>query len=154
MNTDQPFRQALVQRGVDANRVGERLYIGSYPPQGSALRSAGFDVLVLCALELQGGQFDGVSVLRCPLDDADLTQAEWDRARATARRVAALVQSGRRCLVTRAAGRNRSGLVTALTVRGLTGWPGELCVDLVRKSKTKADALTNPTFVAALRRLQ
>jgi hypothetical protein len=154
MNTAEPFRQTLAQRGIDANRVGERLYIGSYPPRGGALRSAGFDVLVLCAEELQGGQFDGVGVLRCPLDDADLTQVEWDRARSAARRVAMFVQGGGRCLVTCAAGRNRSGLVTALAVHELTGWPGALCVELVRKSRTRADALTNLTFVAALRRLR
>ena len=154
MNTAEPFRQALAARHIDANRVGQRLYIGAYPPQGAAVRSAGFDVLVLCAMELQDGRFDGARVLRCPLDDADLTRDEWDRARFAARRVAAFVQEGSRCLVTCAQGRNRSGLVTALAVRELTGWPGTACVELVRQARTRAEALTNPTFVAALRGLR
>lgn len=150
--------------GIDAERVSQRLWIGALPPDGDAVVRAGFDVLVLCAAQLQDGNYEGkLLVLRCPLLDrdpegqnpgADPTPEELERAGRTAKRLAFSHACGRRVLVTCRAGRNRSGLVTALTLREITGFSGRVCVELVRAGRTRQSALTNCGFVRALERLR
>jgi hypothetical protein len=145
---------------LDADRIVTRIYQGSYPPPGREVARCGFDVLVLCAVELQTPAlfFDGVQVIHCPLDDAELTAQEWARAQTTARKIAVRLH-GRpqsRALITCAAGRNRSGLVTALTLHLITGKSGLQIIEHIRKRRRPRDgtlALTNPSFLAALVRL-
>lgn len=139
---------------------GALLWQGSRPPAGRAVADAGFEVLVLCALEHQRGGYEGVAVHRVALDDADdggdgarpLTQAEWTRARAMGHLVASGVRAGLPTIVTCNEGRNRSGLVVACAVHVLSGLPGPECVALVRRARP--GALTNPSFVRALRDLR
>ena len=157
-------RADLGARGIDAEPIVPRLYLGSVPPQGSTLRDAGFHVVALCAAEYQDRQHDGVAVVRCPLADRDpegrgapswvvFTADERGRVRAAALRLAELHRRGAWLLVTCAAGRNRSGVVTATVLHELTGWPGAECVARVRAARTAAPALTNASFVEFLRSL-
>ena len=136
---------------IDATRIAPKLYQGSYPIMH--LRPM-FDVVVLCAEELQTRSPEpGLSILRCPLNDdgSPMTRAEWHRACAMSDVVARHIAAGRRVLVTCAAGRNRSGLVCALTLYRLSPLNGEQCVEQVQARR--ANALGNEWFVAALRAL-
>lgn len=138
----------VADAGFNASKLGKRLYQGSKPPEGDAVHRMGFDALVLCAREFQGGRYEGVQVIRCPFDDWTLTSDTWDRAMGCAQRVADLVRNGRRVLVTCHMGINRSGLVSALTIHLLTGWPGGRCTAYVQAMRP--GALTNQSFTRAL----
>lgn len=148
--------------GLEAHRVYPGLWQGSVPPTGSRVRNAGFDALVLCCLDseyrtLYGVQprsslFGGMLVHRCPLDDGELTEDELRRASAAAVFAARVIKQNGRCLVTCHLGRNRSGLVNALTIRALTGASGAAAVEQVQRNRP--GALTNHSFVRALRGLR
>lgn len=159
MNTSPAARSALDRAGIDANRIAPGLYQGAYPPEGDAVRRAGFDVLVLCAVELQrpADRFAGVKVLHVPLDDSGrrMTGDEWSRANGAALAVSKLLDGGARVLVTCAAGRNRSGLVSALTLYLRTTASAAACVSRVQAARQapSGPALSNRDFVAALTRL-
>ena len=144
-------------RGLDADEVVDRLWQGSEPSRGIAVRDAGFDVLALCAQEIQQGPFPGVTVLRFSFDDDEedhaITTLERLRAQAAASQVAAYYRAGMNVLVTCAAGKNRSGLVTALALNLLFGWPGKRCIEAVRKARGR-DALGNDSFVEVLERIK
>jgi protein-tyrosine phosphatase len=134
------------------SRIGPRLYQGSAPPTGKVLRALGWDVIVLCAEEYQpaGKEFPGLTVIHAPNDDADRapTAREWEIARSAAALSAIYVRDGKRVLVTCMAGRNRSGLVSALALRYLTGASGAECARRVQLARE--NALSNPHFVRAL----
>lgn len=136
---------------IDATRLGPKLYQGSFPVQ--AVAPLGIDVLVLCARELQTRSAEpGLVTLRCPLDDhanAVLSRGDWQNALRTGALVARYIRSGRRVLVTCAAGRNRSGLVSAIALHELTGRSGKECIEHIQSRRL--NALTNDDFVAALR---
>lgn len=138
---------------LDASKLGPKLYQGSYPREG--IRQHGFDVLVLCAEELQLREAEpGLRVIHCPLNDSPYVQfgqREWNRAWRAAEQVTDLLLRGARVLVTCAQGRNRSGLVSALVLYRITAMNGVECVHHIRQ--LRADALTNHQFVAALRQL-
>lgn len=143
-----------IQCELDATRIATRIYQGSAPPPGPDVRRCEFNVLVLSAMEYQppSEMFPGVRVVHVPLDDAKLTRAEWVRAVAAADQVARAVRDkDARALITCAMGRNRSGLVTALTLYLLTGERGDKIVRHIQRRRQ--NALTNPSFVAALARL-
>ena len=164
----QAFDALLRQRGVDAERVLSGLFIGSQPPEGDLLRQLGFRVLVLCAAEYQpqdlAAAFPGLVVIPCPIEDRDpegtlppstevLTDEMWSRVAGAAAHAARLRKLGARTLVTCRAGRNRSGIVTTAILHVLTGAPGSTCLAHVRASRTRAPALTNNSFAAALESL-
>lgn len=143
------------KHNIDATRIVPHLWQGAKPPEGWAVSDAGFDILVLCAKERQKGKYEGVAVYYCSLNDDDeehpLLDSEWRRARAMAHVVAAAVEHGKNVLVTCYQGRNRSGLVTALSLHLLRGWPGDRCVLEVRARR--AGALENDSFVENLKAL-
>lgn len=128
------------------------------------VREAGFDMIVLCARELQlpPETFPGVDVVHAPNDDSvalPLTKEKLRIAIRAADAVARRIQDGGRVLVTCAAGLNRSGLVSALALHKLYGWAGDECVRTVRAKRVASKrhpgkALSNAEFVAAIRRLQ
>jgi protein-tyrosine phosphatase len=122
----------------------EKLAQGSVPHEGAHLAQE-FDVVVLCAMEHQNVYLPGVEVLRCPLDDARPTTAEVRRAWRTAHRVARRIEANKRVLVTCHMGWNRSGLVSALTLRVMGFTPRE-AVHVVRKARGLR-ALGNKDFV-------
>lgn len=135
-----------------ASRISSRLWQGS---RHSLQRKvvAQFDVVVLCAVEIQPSleHFPShVKVIRCPLEDQELPLSDRDANRVmhTAQRCARSVLRERRTLITCSAGLNRSGLVMATTLHLLTGEPGFECA---RKVQTKRPgALFNRTFLKAL----
>lgn len=139
---------------IDASPILPNLWQGSAPPTGPALARAGFSVLIRCADEYQPDkrEFPGVAVVHAPFDDTEKpTHAELRQANRGARATILSVSRGRKTLVTCMAGRNRSGLVSALALRSLlpcTGREAALLVRLARKN-----ALSNPTFFRILESL-
>lgn len=115
-----------------------------------------FQVLVLCAKEVQPSSrhFPYSTVVRCPFDDSldePLSRHTARMVTQTANLVAWHLRRERRCLVTCNAGLNRSGLVTALTLHLMTGFPGFECVRIVQEERP--GALFNPQFVRMIEAL-
>jgi protein-tyrosine phosphatase len=136
---------------LDATRISPGIFQGSLPPTGTEVRDCGFHVLVLAASEYQPSSrmFPGVVVVRAPMEDAEITKTQWRLAIMTAYLIAEEIRKGKRVLVTCNAGRNRSGLIVALTLLLLTG---ERSNTIIRHVKARRrGALTNPTFVSAIR---
>lgn len=134
---------------TDHSKILPKLYQGAAPPEGHELYRWRFDVVVLCAEEYQppNEAFPGVEVIRCPFDDRfdrRLTSDERRMIENTAARVARRVLAGKRTYVSCAQGINRSGLVTALAVRELTGCSGREATNWVRMRRPVA--LRNPMF--------
>lgn len=148
---------------IDAHQIVPNLWQGSRPPPGDTLTKGGFHCLVLCAREFQpaAATYPNVRVIHAPNDDSAYFPLNRDKlavALSAARSVALLIQQGKSCLVTCAAGMNRSGLVSALTLHLLYGWPGGRCIQQVREQRgpNLRDGyrpLSNPEFVEALQRL-
>jgi hypothetical protein len=150
------LRWQMRRMGLDADIVAPRLYQGSYPKQVYVPAMAGFNVVVLCAEELQDGEFPGVAVaMKVPLHDGGvpLRPDEWSRALVAGSQVAELVRRGARVLTTCAAGRNRSGLVNAVALYHL--YPDLSGAEIVRRIQVaRPNALTNRYFAEAIRRLR
>lgn len=146
---------------LDASEIAHGLWQGSFPPTGFVVRDNGFQVLVLCARELQplGSLFLDVEVISAPNDDfpnVPVTEPKLRVAVTAARRVATEVQQEKKVLVTCAAGMNRSGFVSALALHFLFGWSGDQCIKHVRQRRGNQNGFTplfNPKFVKLLRRL-
>ena len=130
-------------------RVANGLYMGSKPPPDHRLGLV-FSAIVLCAMEYQPGHgsFGRAIIIRCPIDDAVLSEREYHCALAAARDVARLRRMGHRVLVTCAMGLNRSGLVTAMSLI-LCGSTAKDAIRLVRLART-GEALFNKHFVQVL----
>lgn len=134
---------------LDANQVYPGLWQGAIPPEGSALAKLGFQGLVLCAKEHQphAERFPGVQVIHSPNDDDFSrlpTRGELQMAVQSAKKVAAMVLGGGKVLVTCRMGKNRSGLVSALTLHLLTGQSGSACIKQIQSRRQKA--MRNPGF--------
>jgi hypothetical protein len=132
-----------------AHKIVDGLYQGGFPPPGDGLKQAGFHVLVLCAAEHQdASMYPGVEVILAPGDDDRRLHRliqfidGWKEA---GHMIAERVRSKRNVLVTCMQGLNRSGMVNALAVRELTGWPGKKIVEHIQRSRP--NALFNTTFV-------
>jgi hypothetical protein len=158
---------------LDASCLYPGLYQGSAPPVGPLLCASGINVVVLCALEWQPPKYvanpcqqimgydgksppyPGVEVVYAPNDD-DFCEAPSREILQTtikaASYVAQQIRQGKSALVTCWAGRNRSGLVSAIALHRLTGLPGAECAKMVQKVRPKA--LGNPQFIALLSRIQ
>lgn len=148
---------------VEASEIVPNLWQGSFPRPGEFVRASGFDLLVLCAFEHQepASSYPGVKVLHAPNYDDGEPEHRLDRDRLeialrAAQQVADVVKSGRRALVTCAAGMNRSGLVSAIALHLIFGWDGDSCVQRVRNKREHWKGyrpLTNTDFTTAIRRL-
>jgi protein-tyrosine phosphatase len=120
---------------------------------------AGFNAVVLAAEEWQfpAEMFEGVAVIHAPNNDdgSPLTRDQLSIAVNAARQAATRIQDGQKVLSTCAAGVNRSGLVSALTLHFRYGWSGDRCIEVVRKKRKLSNrlALSNQFFTQALRRL-
>lgn len=151
---------------LDASPIwNDRLYMGAFPQPGTNVGAEGFDLLVICAVErlyLLGRPSESFTTaafscptLHAPFDDGavdDEVVANVVRGvKATTR---ALVD-GEKVLVTCNAGKNRSGLVVAVSLLAL--FPKMLPNDVValirrrRKLPYGDRALTNEDFVALIR---
>jgi hypothetical protein len=142
---------------IDASEIIPGLFQGSAPVPGPYVRMAGFSAVVFCAMEFQPppDAYEGVAVIYAPNDDnpeRPPTREQLSKAIAASKQVALRVQAGQRVLVTCRMGINRSGLVSALAVHRLTGWPGVRCIQQVQARRLKS--LRNPQFCALLARLE
>lgn len=135
---------------VDASNIAPRLWIGAKPPFDHEI--TGIDVLVLCAREIQPSSmaFKG-RVLRCPINDADLSSREIATVAIAARDVTRSIAAGKRVLVTCAMGRNRSALVTGLALGQLTLMNWQQIVALIR-ARRHPECLSNDAFLRYLER--
>lgn len=125
---------------------------GGQPATGMPSRA--FDLLVLAAEEYQPDRRmfpSNQRVVYAPIDDAELTMPEAYTAEIASAIVADALRAGRSVLSTCMAGRNRSGLVSALALTKLHGWSGPYAADRVRA--TRPGALTNPSFLRYLSRI-
>ena len=157
---------------LDASLIYPGLSQGSAPDIGPGLAAAGFTDLVLCAEEWQPPYqvddvtaqimgynpevpaYPGVNLIYAPADDIVITPPTREvlvQAVQTANEVVKRVQAGGNVLVTCWAGRNRSGLVTALSLHKLTGFSGVQCVHIIRTARPMA--LTNLQFRSAIKAL-
>lgn len=141
---------------LSQTQVAPRLWVSSYPLPGAYLARR-IDVLALCAMELQdvsGNPYPGLAdVYLCPLDDSGPppTEQELRDAHATARDLARHLKAGQRVMCSCRAGRNRSGLCAALTLRQAYGITGQAAANIVRGARP--ECLSNPHFAAHLRGL-
>jgi len=133
-----------------SDEVTPRLWQGAAP---DPLKSYdGFDVLVLCAREVQPRfrRFKG-TVIRAPFVDTPYpTDVERKIAIRAAREVAKRLRKGQKVLVTCAAGLNRSGLVVALALRMATQMHPEEIIRRIRAARGER-ALSNPAFERIVR---
>lgn len=116
--------------------------------------SRAFDAIVLCAEEHQIDRRNFLPtqrVIYAPLDDAELSPREALVAEMASDRVAEALRAGLKVLSTCMAGRNRSGLVSALALTKLRGWSGAYAADRVRSARP--NALMNPSFLRYLSRV-
>lgn len=136
---------------MDASNVATRLWVGAAPPLDRPLPT--FDTLVLCAEEIQPDRlaFEGL-VIRCPLPDAELSNAELTRALLASRAVADALARGDRVLVTCHMGLNRSALVAALALARLTRMSARDLILHIRLRRHPG-ALSNPYFQHILQQL-
>lgn len=139
---------------LDASELVRGLWQGAVPWNLDELK-ARFDVVVFCAAEFQPdaeelAMLRPLDVVLAPNDDSGRppTDEELRIAVLASRAVAEKVRAGKRVLVTCHQGRNRSGLVAALSIYRLTGWPGSRCVSHVRSRRP--NALTNRYFTRAV----
>ena len=170
-------RQALAQlprrTQVEGSLIAPGLYQGQAPPCGPTLRQAGIDTLVLCAEEWQPPYnidpvcaavlgyhpalpaYPGVQLVYAPADDdfdKPPSPAVLELAGKAAAAAAFRILQGGKVMVSCWAGKNRSGLVTCLTLQGLTGIGGPGI--LQHMAKARPQALTNPQFRAAIQKIR
>jgi hypothetical protein len=167
------LRQNPKRTQIEGSLIVPGLIQGRAPPCGSLLRQSGIDTIVLCAEEWQppyqtdpicsyvlGYQpgthpYPGVELIRAPADD-DFERPPSTTALNLASRTAGLVAQrilrGHKVFVSCWMGKNRSGLVTCLTLHGLTGLGG---ADVLRHLWAKRpEAMTNPQFQAAVAQIR
>lgn len=129
---------------MDASNVATRLWVGAAPPFDRDLPD--LDMLVLCAQEVQPTRvaFHGL-VIRAPIPDSTLTNAELTRSLLASKAVADGLVRGQRVLVTCAQGRNRSALIACLALARLTRMSAEDLIQHIR-ARRHPEALSNPYF--------
>ncbi len=137
------------QAQPDPTRDGHRgsLWLGGASDVGSGEH---YDLIVLCADEFQPEAHviarPGTEVVHAPNDDSEkpLTRDQAAIAIMASRRAARAFREGKKVLVSCMQGRNRSGLVMALTLHRLYGMAGERCRSYIRSKRPHA--LTNDSF--------
>jgi hypothetical protein len=154
-----------------AQELHPGLWQGSWPSPGSWLGLKGFSTLVLCAEEYQppftaplevaglpgmraSTPWPGVEVVYAPNDDHFSIPPSRDVLRQSiraARIVADRLNEGRKVLITCWQGRNRSGLVSALSLHFYLGITGAEATRIVQTRRNRG--LRNPVFIDLLSRV-
>lgn len=128
---------------------------GSYPQPLQAAYDEGFHCVVFCAMELQPTRFrppHGKSAILIPMDDNEYVPVTLDDAQRLNRIAADCanhIRRGHAVLTTCAQGRNRSGLISALTLWKLRHVRSPADAIKLVKAKRRApsgEALTNLMF--------
>lgn len=122
-----------------------------------AIRKGTFDMVILCAGELEEmfrmlpARAHPEIVYASNVDGPALSRRQLRIATNAAGQAVRAYRLGKRVLITCAAGRNRSGLVTALAMHLSTGCGGRLATEIV-KARRNADgpALSNEVFAKFL----
>lgn len=140
---------ASADERLDASNIVPRLWIGGRPPFDRDLPQ--FDVLVLCARELQPAQvaFQG-RLIRCPVEDGALSMDEIRLVLGAARAISQALERGQQALVTCSAGLNRSALVASLALGRITRLSTDDLLNLMRLRRDPR-ALYNKHFQDLLR---
>lgn len=135
---------------LDFHWIVPNLAQGSYPdPPKSAFEH--FDVVVFAAEELQP-RFkapQGCYLFKVPLDDDPYRPLPVEVQKIlheAAQRISAFLLQGHKVLITCAAGRNRSGVITALVLMYCFKMSPPDAIRLIRRKRTGHDALANPMF--------
>ena len=136
-----------------ASHIYGNLWMGSAPPIGWGVAKH-FDHLILSAIEYQlpNDCFPGVEVLNAPMNDngSPMTISEMQIAVQTAGKVIRRLMDGRRVLVTCRQGRNRSGIITALSLcMGLPKMSPSQAINRIRQARGQG-AMVNKYFVKFL----
>ena len=131
-----------------ANEVVSGLFIGSMPPPGQR----DVDVIVLAAVEYQppAEHFPGTEVLHAPIDDdpkRPMTDAEITIAVRAAATVGRRLHARKKVLSSCAMGLNRSSLIAALAMRGMSA---DQIIEKIRLARGPY-ALSNPNFERLIR---
>lgn len=135
---------------LDAHEIVPTIWQGAMP-QPADVDPDRFRLLVLMAhaYEYRPGapdaaHYPGPRVVHAPIDDDGVSVSEADGAAAlvVAVEVARYARAGHRVLVTCRLGLNRSGLVSALALRALTGLSPSRCIATVQRKRP--GALGNP----------
>jgi Dual specificity phosphatase, catalytic domain len=125
----------------------DKLFQGACPPSGDVLSQVfGFDVVALCALELQDIPFENIQVIRCPLLDEEnfLSPDTMRLVENTSKELSGFLKEGKRVLVTCHMGLNRSGLVLARTLMRFGGMSGSAAITEIQRKRS--GALFNESF--------
>ena len=142
---------------IEASKITDGLWQGSVPPFGRTLSRSGFGVVVLCAQEHQpsADNFPGVDVARIDLidDGTPLTRDQFKKSLFLSAHLCRAMRRGSQVLVTCMQGRNRSGLIAALTLARATGCDGHTATRAIqeRRNGPFGPALTNSQYVKALK---
>ena len=127
---------------IDMNWVVPNLAQGSFPESFPAMWNA-VDVIFLMAHDCQARsqkEPPGKIIVRVPMKDDIYRPVEGDVAQrflSASEKAARYVRSGKRVAVTCAAGWNRSGVVSALTVMRLMRMPAHNAVSLLRQRRPR-----------------
>ena len=140
-------------KGSTLDQVYGNLWMGGWPPPDARLGQR-FDCLVLTAMEYQPAEcFGDVEVARALLNDdgSPMRREEAVEAVRAAGKAIRWLGEGKKVLGTCFAGRNRSGLVCALTLcRGPEAMGPDAAIEAVRAARGDS-AFRNPWFEAFLR---
>jgi hypothetical protein len=141
---------SLTSSDLDCSNVARRLWVGGAPPLDRHLPE--FDSLVLCAQEIQPKviAFRG-TVIRCPIPDGELTNAQVRLVLDSGRNVARHLHAGKTVLVTCARGINRSALVASLAL-GLVTYLSADQIFVLMRTQRHPDCLHNTAFRSILKR--
>lgn len=134
-------------------QIHGNLWQGGKPEVSADMAAPIFDVVVLCADEIQkpewGQGLPRFLIVRAPLDDCDpIRQGDQVVAIRAAEIVIDQLRAGKKVLVTCHQGRNRSGWVTAMALVGYYKMPVDKAVKLIQSKRFWA--LSNRAFVRFL----
>lgn len=122
-----------------------------------AIRSGTFDVVILCAVELEEmfrllpARTHPEIVYASNVDGLALSRRQLRVATTAAGKAVRAYRAGKRVLITCQAGRNRSGLVTGLAMHLATGCGGKLATEIIRaRRNAHGPALSNDVFAKFL----
>lgn len=138
---------------MGADKILDNLYMGSAPPTDSVDLSNDFDCLVLSAIEFQppNHYYKGLDIHRALINDdgSPMTFQEMQYAIRASSYVIKRLNEGKRVLVTCWQGRNRSGIITALTLVFGYGKNPQEAISMIRSARGPK-AMGNDYFISFL----